>query len=567
MKYEVPGLANCEREPIHIIGQIQSYGYLLALDKDGLGIRKASENIEQLIGAPAREIIGHSIDMYFSFSFLEYLQQLVEPRDVEDYGSLSFEHNKVDYVLSVHESDGLLVLEIERGSKKLVGDSPFHYPDLVESVLAELDLHDDVKEVCHALCERLRNITGFNRVMTYRFDEDDNGEVIAEVIGEGMDAYLGLKFPASDIPAQARRLYLQSTTRGIYDVEDRPVPLYPPESQEGVKPLDLSNSFLRSVSPIHIEYLKNMGVRASFSISIVVRGRLWGMILCHHTTEPVKLDVHQRRGCHFIGKMLSHKIENIDEDLRFETYKQQRDTLRKTISNVITTGNFHRAMEQNHELLMGAFESHYYALQYDGELRAHPDLKQKSVWALVNLLMQRNENIFYTDDLQAKFPEFEEGRDLPPGVLAIRLSQNLGEFLLLFRNEQVRQVKWAGKPTSVDGSVSEQLSPRNSFKLWTETVKGKSAAWSNADRSFAEELRAQLIEGIFKLTHEESAGNEDRFKKRAIETIYELQEVNQQLRTELEVLRKKESRSRWNRDVTAERSHTKVFSNPNEEGE
>ncbi|MGB0177781.1 MAG: GAF domain-containing protein, partial [Owenweeksia sp.] len=181
-----------------------------------------------------------------------------------------------------------------------------------------------------------------------------HGEVIAEKRDKGLPSYLGLKFPNTDIPAQARRLYLKSRTRGIYDVDDTPSAIYPTVRKQDGKPLDLSNSFLRSVSPIHIRYLKNMGVRASFSISVVIKDKLWGLILCHHTDAPVRLNLYQRRACQFIGRMFSHRLESRISDQRFRGFRDRLKTIQAMVNTLMATNDLHHAMDMNTARILSA---------------------------------------------------------------------------------------------------------------------------------------------------------------------------------------------------------------------
>lgn len=550
-RYNAPDLKDCEKEPIHIIGKIQSYGYLLVIDPEGLVIEQVSANIEDLLGTPAEEMTGLSIDDFFPFSFLEYFNQMLNREKAEEQHSLSFELNKKNYILSVHNSEGWWVLEIEPDQKDR-NTSYHHYTDLVENLVYDIDKPRGLQELCQYVIERMRPILGFDRMMVYQFDEDKHGEVVAETAEDKDQKYLGLKFPAGDIPAQARKLYLQNTVRGIWEVDDSPVAILPEIRQSDDRPLNLSQSFLRSVSPIHVEYLKNMGLKASFSISLVVKNRLWGMILCHHSTQPVRLNIHQRRACSFIGKVLSQKIASELEEERMRAFRSRLGMLRKLVSSLVSSGDLHQVLSANQEAMLNAFGAMGYALNYaEYQSTSSAALNEECTAKILNLLRKRNEHIFHTHTLKESFPEVDFPKNYPAGMLAIKLSDVLNEYLLIFRHEQVQEIDWAGKPAAENDDL--HLGPRQSFLKWTEETSNQSARWQAEDLMLAEEMRMQLIENILSMANRPHV-NIDHLQMRLAERNRELEERNAHLQNELEHLRKMEARYALNQEVSAERS-------------
>lgn len=275
--YPPVDLTNCDREPIHILGTIQPIGFLVALDghwnitrvSANVGEFFPGESAEALIGRPAEGIFGKAA----IHGIRNRLAMLRGPDAVERIFGCTMFDGIDPFDVAVHMSGEEIVIEAEPGSAEH-GDAT----GTVRSMIARLDQSADMTAFFNEGARQVRALSGFDRVMVYRFAPDASGEVIAESARSGIGSFLGLRYPATDIPAQARELYRRNLLRVITSVNAAPVPIL----SGPTKPLDLSMSMLRAVSPIHLEYLRNMGVEASMSISIVVEGRLWGLFACHH---------------------------------------------------------------------------------------------------------------------------------------------------------------------------------------------------------------------------------------------------------------------------------------------
>lgn len=557
-------LQNCENEPLHIIGSVQSIGYIIVLDVETLNIVQVSENIHQLTGEKPKHMIGAGIDEFFSSSFLHAFETLLESVDLDSSNSFFFEHGHQDYVVNTHISDDYLVLEIEKDKKSQREKTHTRYSALIDNIIKELDRYDDIKEICEVAIEKLSGITGFNRMMVYRFDEDDHGEVIAEKKTEEMPSYMGLKFPSSDIPAQARKLYVKNIMRGIWNVDDEPSPIVPERRKGDDKPLDLSSAFLRSVSPIHTTYLKNMGVQASFSISIVIGGKLWGLILCHHTENPLQLDIHQRRACMFTGKMLAYKIETIQSNSLIIGYRKKLSTLQKVLSSLQAENDIHNVFKKNEDTLLNAFNADGYAFVYNGSSSHSSSLGGEwTASRAMDLLGKPEDEVFYSHHLLNDYPELGNLAQAPAGVLVIRTSKKMKEGLLLFRKEQIHEVNWAGKQLEED-KEKVNLSPRNSFEKWSELIKGQSTKWNSEEIKFAEEFRMSLIENI--IAHsvrqpEKQQDDNQGLKVRLIERMRELERVNQLQLSELLALRALSGKQNLLSAVAEEKRHLRSTEN------
>ncbi len=557
-------LQNCEDEPLHIIGLVQSIGYIIVLDVETLEIVQVSENIDQLTGEKPKHMVGASIDEFFSTSFLHGFENLLETMDLEGSNSFFFEQGRCDYIVNSHLSDDYLVLEIEKDQKSQREKTHTRYSALIDNIVQELDGYDDINDICKIAIEKLSVVTGFNRLMVYRFDEDDHGEVIAEKKTEEMPSYMGLKFPSSDIPAQARKLYVKNIMRGIWNVDDEPSPIIPERRKKDDKLLDLSSAFLRSVSPVHITYLKNMGVQASFSISIVIGGKLWGLILCHHTENPLQLDIHQRRACMFTGKMLAYKIETIQSNSLIIGYRKKLSTLQKVLSSLQAENDIHNVFKKNEDTLLNAFNADGYAFVYNG--RSSHSSSASGEWTAskaIDLLGKPEDEVFYSHHLQNDYPELGNLAQAPAGILVIRTSNKMKEGLLLFRKEQIHEVNWAGKQEKNDNQKIN-LTPRNSFEKWSELIKGQSTKWSSEEIQFAEEFRMSLIENI--IAHsvklpEKQQDDTRALKVRLIERMRELETINQLQFSELLELRALSGKHNLLSAVAEEKRHLRSTEN------
>jgi light-regulated signal transduction histidine kinase (bacteriophytochrome) len=301
-------LNSCDLEPIHIIGRIQTFGTLLAVSSDWI-ISRASTNCAGLLGRSAQEVIGLSASEFLAPGAVDQIRARLselQPGQVERLFNLALTHDGRSFDLALYRSGRHVVMEVEPAATKAARD----YLSLVRPMLDATRKAADLTDLCDIAARQMRRLTGFDRVKVYRFDAEGAGEVIAEARGDGIDSFLGLHFPASDIPRQARLLYTKNLLRIISDVDDTPADVYPVLDFDGA-PLDLSHSGLRAVSPIHIEYLRNMGVKASMSVSILRNGELWGLFACHHYS-PLTLPYGTRTAAELFGEFFSGALEQME---------------------------------------------------------------------------------------------------------------------------------------------------------------------------------------------------------------------------------------------------------------
>ena len=482
-------LTNCDREPIHIPGSIQPHGCLLACDNAARTVLYRSANAPDVLnlaadplGQPLAEVLG-------SETVHRLLNALavsgMKPRPALVFG---VEVNGRPLDTTIHRFKGRTIIEFEPAFDRLGT-----IVSLSRTVIERLRATTDSERLVGQAAMLMQAQLGYDRVMVYQLGEDGAGKVVAEAKLDEQESFRGQYFPASDIPQQARALYLRNPIRVIGDVSFVPVPVLADHPQ--AEPLDLSYAHLRSVSPIHCEYLRNMGVAASMSVSIIIDDALWGLIACHHHSPKV-LTMADRAAAEMVGEFFSMHLDAL-------TRKQARDAelaARRALDDLLVNAARHedpgQALQTRLSDLAGLIAADGIALWFDGcwtALGDAPDQAQAApVLALAEGLSEGQ--VFHTDSLSDLLPD----ADLAgvAGVMIVPLSKRPRDFLFYFRKEAVQTLDWAGDPnkTYATGRFGDRLTPRKSFAIWKETVRGKSHPWSEADRRFAEALRSAVVE-------------------------------------------------------------------------
>ncbi|MBX9258275.1 GAF domain-containing protein [Desmonostoc muscorum CCALA 125] len=493
-------LTNCDREPIHIPGSIQPHGVLLALKEPELIILQCSNNTYSLFGISPEQLLNQPLSNFLESEQINFLQDCLSQQDLQIVNPLEFTIKSGDknlhYDVIIHRSSQILVLELEPTFLEK-SNAFFKFYHLLKQAISKLQVGSGVIELSQILAQEVKKITGFERVMVYRFDEDWNGIVIAEQKPEYLTSYLGLHYPASDIPVQARQLYSQNWLRLIPNADYQPAAILPANNPLTGQPLDLSKSVLRSVSPLHIEYMHNMGVTASMSISIMKNQKLWGLIACHHQS-PKYVPYEIRHACEFLGQITSVELSGKEDSEDTESKINLKSVHSKLVEFMSAENNFLEGLIQHQPNLLnlvnadGAvvyFEKDYFSV---GNTPQKLDIQNLIEWIYQNV----QEEIFYTDSLSQIYPEGEKFGDVASGLMALSFSKIQKNYVLWFRPEVVQTVNWGGnpnKPVEVTGNGSLRLSPRKSFESWKETVRLKSLSWKPYEVSAALELRSAII--------------------------------------------------------------------------
>ncbi|HEY8550654.1 MAG TPA: ATP-binding protein [Vicinamibacterales bacterium] len=486
-------LTSCDREPIHIPGAIQPHGVLLALQEPQLNVLQASRNVNDLLGLEASDVVGRPVSEVLPAEAADAVRAAGAHEPLADVNPLPLEigGRACDGVL--HRYQGVLILEIEPRLPAASAERT-HHP--LRRVVSSLQAAATLPDLLRAGAAAVRSLTGFERVMIYAFDEDGHGSVEAEVLDEGLEPYLGLHYPASDIPRQARELYLRNAIRCIPDARYTPVPLVPALRPDTGTPLDLGFSSLRSVSPIHLEYMANMGVRASMSISLVVHDRLWGLISCAHHSGPHHLPYEVRSDCEVVGRTMSLLIGAFT-DREIAAGRERRRPLLDALAGAMRTG------EDALEALLSRPQELFALLGIDGAAVVSEDVVTAgtvppagTIREIAKWLQETGDSgVIATDSLARAVPAFGAIADSASGVVSFALPGAVRRRFLGFRPEIVQTVSWGGDPRKpVEPDVTARLHPRRSFALWREEVRLRSRPWSFQDREAAEELRRLAVE-------------------------------------------------------------------------
>jgi light-regulated signal transduction histidine kinase (bacteriophytochrome) len=484
-------LTDCDREPIHIPGAIQPHGVLLALEEPELRITQVSANVADHLGRPIDAVLGCPLRAVLDPAAAESVRRALPHPRLSGLNPLPISAAGRSFDAIVHRHEGVAMVELEPVP---AGDAGMHQP--LRLALMGVQSAASLPQLCEVVVREVRELTGFDRVMLYRFDEDGHGSVEAEAREPALEPYLGLHYPASDIPQQARLLYLRNWVRNIPDARYAPVPLVPALRPSTGRPLDLSFSVLRSVSPVHLEYLANMGVRASMSISLVVRDRLWGLISCipHRGTRFVRYE--HRAACEVLGRLTSLQIAALQERDR-AALRSARAGQQRALVEVMRHGEgvLEALVARPAELLSLVGAAGAAVVGGTGCFTCGSTPDEALIAQLCDHAEQHaGSEPWSTSCASDWFPAAEPAKDTASGVLTFALPGAVRRRLLWFRPERVRTVSWGGDPRKPVADDGTRLHPRRSFALWQEEVRRTSLPWTEGDLEAAIELRRSAIE-------------------------------------------------------------------------
>ena len=493
-------LNNCDREPIHIPNLIQPHGVLLAVSATEYTILQVSLNAGSILGREPQQLLQQPLKQLLGEHQVRRIQ-LCLSEDLEEINplviTLDKEGQKVTFEAIVHQKENIIIVELETAESKQKAEF-FDFYKSFKSPIDKIQRTDSLNDLCDVLVKEVRKITGFDRIMVYRFNAEGSGEVIAEAVREDLEPFLGLHYPATDIPKQAKYLYTLNYIRLIPDVAYEPVGLIPQFNPLTQKPLDMSMSVLRSVSPLHTEYLDNMGVAASMSISLIQNGRLWGLIACHHNT-PKKLSYQTRTVCEFIGQVASFELAAKEANQDLEYKMKLKSIQSRFVSRISQAEELKAGLTSYPDDLLKLVGAEGAALYLDGEITLIGNTpKTEAIQTMLPWLeTQFEEEVIYeTTSLAKDYPDGSAVSEVASGVLALLISRVQKTFIIWFRPEVVQTVSWGGnpyKPAEVLEDGSLRMSPRKSFDKWQETVRLKSLPWKPCEVEAALELRSSIV--------------------------------------------------------------------------
>ncbi|NCD70577.1 ATP-binding protein [Mucilaginibacter agri] len=506
-------LSNCDKEPIHIPGQIQSHGFLIVVNQDCI-ITYHSDNIASFIPGIKPNLLGEHINdieqLTANNDSKDLICQLItlgkHNKSFDQTNPFSIDLQGKPFYLIISPTEQFFLLEFEPADSDLNIDLQKIIGRSVSEMLADKNL----QRLLDNTAAQIKQIIDYDRVMIYRFAEDGHGEVVAESRNADLDSWMGLHYPASDIPKQARELYKLNLTRLIADVHTTPSKII--TSADNGQPLDLTPSQLRAVSPIHIQYLKNMEVGSSFSISLIYKKELWGLIACHNYS-PRFIDFKSRESSKLIGQILSSALEFRQDEENQQTTQRYKSAVDQISKYLLKSMSIEDALTQQEVTVLDAVDADGAIVVYENsiiKLGITPDddeLRDLLTWVKGNL----GDSFHYTNNLASVYPQAAAYRDVASGLMLSVLSHEMNEYVIWFKPEQIQTIKWAGnpeKPVELNANGLTHISPRNSFAEWTQTVSGTSKNWSNEEIKSAARLREEITYAINQKAGEIRALNE-----------------------------------------------------------
>lgn len=469
----------CEREPIHVPGSIQPHGVLLVLDPDTEKVVQSAGDVAGLLGVRG-SVLGKSVQQVLGRSLGAHRADTgaIIQREPTYVGTAEGAGGTGLLTLTAHLVDGAVVLELEPAVEPTAAALVLAS---ISSINEQIGESSSLLEAVNVAAEEVRRISGYDHVMVYQFLADSSGSVVAESKAEGRAPFLNHRFPASDIPAQARSLYLRSPIRVIPDVRYVAAPLEPLLLPATDSPLDMSHCALRSVSPVHIKYLKNMGVGASMSVSLVIRGELWGLVACHNR-EPMQVPYEARELCKHVAHILSRRIRALSEADEHSLSRNLNSAAERLLRELQSSNDPDKALMDSCSALQELVHSGGVAIDWKGTIatagRVPPRAEQEALATWLRARLPSGE-MFASESLSEQYPRAAQFQREGSGLLSMLLPGDDAPLLMWFQTEQVEELSWAGNPREPFDPDAQlgTLNPRKSFATWHETVRGRSRPW------------------------------------------------------------------------------------------
>ena len=511
-------LQNCDQEPIHIPGTIQPHGLLLGIEKSTGIIKFCSGNSDVYLDVSYMDILNKNIEAVFSNN-VSVLQKLsLDP--VGKISSLKYSIGGREVNLIAHNTTDYLLIELEPLQPDTLSND---LVDLSAGFVVAMEETQTLKELCDLVAISIKKVTGYDRVMVYRFDENYNGEVLSESKNEELESFLGLFYPHTDIPAQARQLYIKNQLRMIVDVNYKPVPIYTTTNvnNEG---LDLSLSVLRSVSPIHIQYLQNMGVGATLTISLLLRGKLWGLIACHHYSEKY-LPYDVRMSAKLLGHFITSQIDTRKLNEEYDVMNKLNNAVDHFGSKKISFTRESLLEIVNDPAILSVCNADGVAIIVNSSVYKSGRTPNDVVIRTIAEHFKNTKN-YSTQSVLKNVPELNTHLNDFPGLNFFSLRKNTADCIIWFRKESMHDINWAGDPNKSIEKDKNGLSPRKSFERYCETVKDHSKKWLDAEINASANFVNILERHINSILLTEEEEKQRLLANTLIQTNAELENIN-----------------------------------------
>ena len=479
---ELARLEACSSEPIRTPGAIQPHGAFVAIDRESRKFVVVSENIDAFLGAGPADVLGRTVD------------EFIGPEQFPALRAAALGSNPVDLVVGdqrfdaiVHREGGVSFVELER---------QLEFDDRVSASAAyaashRLSLQRARADILTETAVEFSDLLGFDRTMVYHFHEDGHGEVVAEVCADGMEPYLGLHFPASDIPAQARSLYLTKLSRAIVTTETPNIPLVG-LTEVGGRVIDLSNAELRSVSPFHLQFMRNMGQASTVSFSLVYEGELIGMITCAHNTEK-RIPYLMRRSLEVLANQVALQLGAVEHIAALNTALRARELRTELLGKIVASDDISGALLTGEFTLLDVITADAAVVSLDGVVSSTEGAPDSVDFRALMRDLSRSDSELHSDALTLTHPDIAARLEGFAGLLFVPFGRD-GDYLAFLRHEVAQTIDWLGDLT--EQNRAEMLSPRLSFSAWHESVTGRSLPWAELPDSastLARDIESALL--------------------------------------------------------------------------